>query len=344
MSKQATGETLVDLTHKVIRREHLNETEARAAMDVIMTGAATDAQIAAFLVGLRMKGETAAELVGFTRSLRDKAERFWEGQPLASTLDTCGTGGDGATTFNISTATAFVAAGGGARVAKHGNRSTRGCGSAGVLEALGVNIQMPMDRLRHSVTEIGFGFLFAPRFHGAMKHAMPIRNQLRMPTVFNILGPLANPALPDFQVVGVYSEILVDLIAEALLGLGVRHAYVVHGVDGVDEVSISAQTRIVELRDGAITRRVVAPEDFGIARVPASAITGGDAAANAATIENVLKGQRGPHREIVLLNAAIALTAAGVTETFKEGFHRAIDSINSGRALETLHAVRKVSA
>jgi anthranilate phosphoribosyltransferase len=258
-------------------------------------------------------------------------------------LDTCGTGGDGAATFNISTATAFVAAGAGARVAKHGNRSTRGCGSAGVLEALGIDIQMPLEKLRRAVAEIGFGFLFAPRFHGATRHAMPARNQLKMPTVFNILGPLANPALPEFQVVGVYSTSVMPLMAEALAGLGVERAFVVHGADGVDEVSVSAPTELVEIRSGSMTQRTITPEDFGVARASAASIAGGDAAANAAAIENIFRGERGPRRDVVLLNAAVALAAAGAANTFEDGFRLAADTVDGGRALDTLQAAREVS-
>jgi anthranilate phosphoribosyltransferase len=335
---------LVDLIHKLIRRENLSESEAQAAMSEIMSGLATDAQIAAFLTALRMKGETAKELTGFARTMRAKAEPFWESsKPPIATLDTCGTGGDGATTFNISTATAFVAAGAGARVAKHGNRSSRGCGSAGVLEALGVSIQMPIEKLRSAVSEIGFGFLFAPRFHSAMKHAMPARTQLKMPTVFNILGPLANPALPEFQVVGVFSETVRDLMAEALLGLGVRRAFVVHGADGVDEVSIAAPTEVIEIVDGGIRRRTISPENFGVTRASAESIAGGDAAANAGAIEAILRGEHSPRRDVVLMNAAVALTAAGATRTFEEGFRAAADAVDSGRALKTLQAVQDAS-
>jgi anthranilate phosphoribosyltransferase len=334
---------MIELIHKVVRRENLSEAEAHAAMNEIMSGRATDAQIASFLTALRMKGETAAELVGFARTMREKAEPFWEAAPLVAALDTCGTGGDGAATFNISTATAFVAAGGGARVAKHGNRSSRGCGSAGVLEALGVDIQMPLERLRRAVAEIGFGFLFAPRFHGAVKYAMPVRTQLKMPTVFNIIGPLANPALPEFQVVGVFSEAVMNLMSEALLGLGVRRAFVVHGADGVDEVSISAPTHVVEVRDGALTRRTVSPEDFGAKRAPVDSIASGDAAANASAIEGVLRGEQGPRRDVVLMNAAVALTAAGAAASFNEGFRLAGDAIDSGRALAVLRAAQEAS-
>jgi anthranilate phosphoribosyltransferase len=342
-AQPAVSAALTDIIHKLTRRENLSEAEAQTAMNEIMSGLASDIQIAAFLTALRMKGETAAELVGFAKTMRAKAEPFWDGKPQVPTLDTCGTGGDGAATFNISTASAFVAAGAGARVAKHGNRSTRGCGSAGVLEALGVDIQMPLDKLRSAVSQIGFGFLFAPRFHSATKHAMPARNQLKMPTVFNILGPLANPARPEYQVVGVFSQHVMNLMAEALVGLGVRHAFVVHGADGMDEASISAPTHTVEIRNGVISRRIIAPEDFGVSRASAESIASGDAAQNAAAIEAILGGERGPRRDVVLMNTAVALTAAGVAETLEDGFRSGNDAIESGRALATLRAVQEAS-
>src|SRR5947208_372843 len=224
---------------KLAERENLTEQEARASMEEIMAGQATDAQIAGFLTALRMKGETAQELIGFARVMREKAEPLWNGEVL-QVLDTAGTGGDRTGTFNISTAAAFVVAGAGIRVAKHGNRSaTSRCGSADVMEALGVDIQLPIPRLRAAVSEAGIGFLFAQRFHLSMKHVAPVRSQLKVRTVFNILGPLANPAGARFQLVGVFSPAVQELMASALSGLGVDHAFVVHGGDGVDEISIS---------------------------------------------------------------------------------------------------------
>jgi len=241
---------IVDAIQKLIERVDLSEQEARASMEQIMAGQATDAQIGAFLTALRMKGETPAELIGFARVMREKAEPLWDGE-VPDVLDTAGTGGDRCGTFNISTAAAFVVAGSGIRVAKHGNRSaTSKCGSADVMEALRLDIQMPIERLRRAIKDVGIGFLFAPRFHSSMKYVMPARSQLKIRTVFNILGPLASPAAARFQVVGVFSPTLMELMANALLGLGLDCALVVHGADGVDEVSISTKTNVVERRRG----------------------------------------------------------------------------------------------
>src|SRR6266566_4205158 len=288
---------------KLAEREDLTEQEARAAMEEIMAGQATDAQIAAFLTALRMKGETAQELIGFARVMREKAEPLWDGE-APPVLDTCGTGGDRSGTFNISTAAAFVAAGAGIRVAKHGNRSASSrCGSADVMEALGVDIHMPMDRLRRAIKDLDIGFLFAQRFHTSMKHVMPARAQLKVRTVFNILGPLANPAGACFQVVGVSSPEVMELMANALQGLGLEHAFVVHGANGLDEVSNSSRTYVVEIRGGEMGQFVMTPEDFGLTSAKIDALLGGDAADNAKIIESVLGGERGPRRDIVLLNA-----------------------------------------
>ena len=256
---------ITDAIQKLVDRIDLDEAEARSAMEDLMSGQATDAQVAGFLTALRMKGETAGELVSFARVMRERAEPFWEGERPAM-LDTCGTGGDRSGTFNISTACAFVAAGASVRVAKHGNRSASSiCGSADVLEALGVDIQMPLDVLRKAVVDVGIGFLFAQRFHRSMKHVMPARTQLKFRTVFNLIGPLANPALPRFQVLGVFSPDMMELVAQALVGLKTDHALVVHSDDGLDEISISAPTKILEIRDGGIQRSVVTPESFGVA-------------------------------------------------------------------------------
>ena len=334
---------ITELIHKVVERVNLTETEAGQAMEELMTGQATDAQIAGFLTALRMKGETAEELVGFARVMRDKAEPFWEGSRVP-VVDIVGTGGDGSGTFNISTAAAFVTAGAARKVAKHGNRAASSkCGSADVLEALGVNIQMPKDKLLFAVRNIGFGFLFAQRFHKSMKHVMPVRSQLKMRTVFNILGPLANPARAEYQVVGVFSAGIMELMARAMSGLGVRHAFVVHGDDGVDEISITGPTRVIELRDGGLRSYVISPEDFGVTPASAESIRGGDAAENAAIIEAILKGEQGPRRDVVLMNAAPALVASGATASLKDGYMSAAVSIDSGAALDKLLAVRKLS-
>jgi len=332
-----------DLIQKMIDRVDLTEEEARQAMETIMTGEATDAQIGGFLTALRMKGETTKELIGFARVMREKALPLWDGETPA-VLDTCGTGGDRSGTFNISTACAFVAAGAGVHVAKHGNRSaTSRCGSADVLEALGIDIQMPMDRLRSAIRDAGFGFLFAQRFHTSMKHVMPTRGQLKVRTVFNILGPLANPAGACFQVVGVASAEIMELMAGALHGLGVKHAFVVHGANGLDEVSISSRTYVVEIRGDEVRQFVMTPEDFGIPVWKMDAILGGDAAENAKIIETVFRGDPGPRRDVVLLNTAPALVAAGAVSSWKEGIRLAADSIDSGKAMKKLEELRQIS-
>jgi anthranilate phosphoribosyltransferase len=290
-----------------------------------------------------MKGETATELVAFARVMREKAEPFWNGE-APTVMDTCGTGGDRSGTFNISTASALVVAGAGVSVAKHGNRSaTSLCGSADVLEALGVNIQMPIDVLRKAVSDVGMGFLFAQRFHRSMKHVMPARTQLKVRTVFNVIGPLANPALPRYQVVGVFSRDMMDLVANALLGLKVERALVVHSQDGLDEISISAPTNVMEIRDGGIQSRVVTPEDFGVAVASMETLRGGDARVNAGIIEAILKGERGPRRDVVLMNAAAALMIRGVAGSLAEGFQQAAAAIDSGRAFGKLQRLREMS-
>ena len=334
---------ITEIIQKLVDREDLSEAEGRTAMEELMAGRASDAQVAAFLIALRMKGETAIELTAFARVMRERAEPFWEG-PVPPLVDTCGTGGDRSGTFNISTAAAFVVAGAGVSVAKHGNRSASSlCGSADVMEKLGIDIQMPTERLRKAVSEIGIGFLFAPRFHSSMKHVMPARSQLKIRTVFNILGPLANPASPRFQVVGVPSTPAMGLVAEALRGLGTEHAFVVHGTDGLDEISIAAPTTVSELKRGEIRSYAVSPDDFGVAVASLDAIRGGDATANAALIEGLLRGDRGPRRDVVLMNAAAAIVAGGAAESLKEGFQLAAESVDSGSALRKLQALRELS-
>src|ERR1700733_8274642 len=331
---------ITDLIQKMIDRVDLTEQEAREVMQEIMTGQTTDAQISGFLTALRMKGETAPELIGFARVMREKAEPLWNGEVL-QVLDTAGTGGDRSGTFNISTAAAFVAAGAGVRVAKHGTRSaTSRCGSADVMEALGLDIQMPIERLRRAIKDAGIGFLFAQRFHTSMKHVMPARTQLKVRTVFNILGPLASPAAACFQVIGVSSPEIMELMANALQGLGLLHAFVVHGANGMDEVSISSRTYVVEIRGGEIRQFVMTPEDFGIASAKIETILGGDAAENAKIIEAILRGEKGPRRDVVFLNAAPAIVAGGAAKTWKEGIKLAADSIDSGAALKKLEELR----
>jgi anthranilate phosphoribosyltransferase len=275
--------------------------------------------------------------------MRERAEPFWNGDALA-VLDTCGTGGDRSGTFNISTAAAFVAAGAGIRVAKHGNRSASSkCGSADVMEALGIDIEMPAERLRQAVTDVGIGFLFAQRYHSSMKHVMPARSQLAMRTVFNVIGPLSNPALPQFQVVGVASMMMIDLVAHALQELGTEHSFVICGKDGVDEISISAPTAIRELKEGEITSYSISPEDYGIFSVSSAKIQGGDAATNAAILESIFRGERGPKRDVVVLNAAAGIVAGGAAETMHDGIRAAEHAIDSGAALKKLDNLRELS-
>jgi anthranilate phosphoribosyltransferase len=340
------------MTHEALKKisagENLTRAEADAAMEQILAGGAGDAQIAALLTGLRSKGETLDELVGFATAMRRRATPIFPsgysraGEPL---VDTCGTGGDGAGTFNVSTAAAFVVAGAGVRVAKHGNRSISSrCGSADVLEQLGVRIDLPMERVARSIEEVGIGFLFAPAVHAATRHAMAARRQLKTRTVFNLLGPLTNPAGASAQVVGVYDAGVTELMARALGELGVKRAFVIHGADGLDEISTSGETYVAELRDGIVRTYTVTPEDFGLRRSPLDAIRGGDAKENARIIHKILGpsllySDHGPHREIVLANAAAALVAAGRAHDFLDGARLAAKSIDSGAARERLDAL-----
>ncbi len=335
----------LDLLHRVVGREDLGDDDARLAMLAILSGEASVAQIAAFLVALRMKGETSAELTGFARAMREKAERVHvasDGEPL---LDTCGAGGDGACTFNISTVAAFVTAGAGVRVAKHGNRSVSGrCGSADVLEALGVRVVSDPRRVAEAIHTVGIGFLFAPAHHPAMKHAQPARLELKMRTVFNLLGPLTNPAGAGRQLIGAPTVHAAELMAGALARLGTERSFVVHGEDGLDEVSISAPTIAFEVAGGEVARHCWAPADFGLAASRIDEIRGGDAESNAAITRAVLAGERGPRRDIVLANAAAALVVCGRAPGLREGVALAADSIDSGRALGKLHALAAFSS
>ena len=277
---------------KIVAGEDLSRVEAEAAMEQILIGAASETHIAGLLIALRMKGETVDELVGFATAMRRHAAPIFSGKhalALEALVDTCGTGGDASGTFNVSTAAAFVVAGAGVRVAKHGNRSISSrCGSADVLEHLGVRIDLAPDRVARSIEEVGIGFLFAPAIHTATRHAMPVRRQLRMRTIFNLLGPLTNPAGASAQVVGVYAASLTELLARALGELGVRRAFVVHGAGGLDEISISGETSIAELKDAVVRTFTVVPEDFGLRRSSLEAIRGGDAKQNAEIIHKVL--------------------------------------------------------
>jgi anthranilate phosphoribosyltransferase len=343
---------ITDSLHRVAtHRQSLSRDEARAVMGEILEGGATDAQIAALLVALHMKGETVEEIVGFAEAIRAAAAPLHvtsdssldvSGTERDALVDTCGTGGDVSGTFNISTATALIVAGAGVRVAKHGNRSvTSRCGSADVVEALGVNITMPPARVAACLQQVGIAFLFAPSMHSAMKYVQPARRELRLRTVFNLLGPLCNPAGASAQVVGVYSESLVETLAQALLMLGLKRALVVHGSDGLDEITISGETKVAEVRDGAVKSYTVAPEEFGMKRAPLSEISGGDVQANAQIVREILDGKKSPRRDVVLINSAAALVAAEKADTLKAGVTLAAQSLDSGASKKKLEELVK---
>jgi anthranilate phosphoribosyltransferase len=328
------------LIQKLVEEEDLSEREMTGAMEVIMTGEASEAQVGAFLTAFRLKGETVDEIVGAARVIRrhaapvgaPRSKPAAESAP-ASLVDTCGTGGDAGHTFNISTAAAFVLAGAGVRVAKHGNRAVSSrCGSADVLQSLGVNLDVEVDTIGDCIDEIGIGFLYAPHLHSAMRHVAPIRREIGIRTVFNLLGPLTNPADVDCQVVGVCRRELTGILASALARLGSRRAMVVHGSDGLDEITTTGPTHVAELQDGSIREYDIRPEDAGLPSAHAHSLRGGDAAVNAEIVRLVLDGARGPQRDIVILNAAGALTVAGEAQDLKEGVEVAAASIDSGRA------------
>jgi anthranilate phosphoribosyltransferase len=344
--KQEAGGALAETLEQLAGGATLPRDQARAVMEVILRGEASDIQIAALLTALRLRGETVEELTGFAEAMRRHARPiFADGRrPAGPLLDTCGTGGDGAGTFNVSTAAAFVAAGAGVRVAKHGNRSLSSrCGSADVLEALGVNLLAEPSRVAAAIREVGIGFIFAPSVHTAMRHAQKARRHLRFRTVFNLLGPLTNPAQVDAQVVGVFDARWLKPIAAALGGLGVRRALVVHSRDGLDEASLSDATEVAELRDQEVHRYCLTPEDFGRPRAPREALLGGDAEANAKIIERLFQGERGPRRDFLLINAALALVAAGAAADVRDGVERAGAAIDSGGAAERLRALVEFS-
>ena len=317
---------------------HLTREQASQAMHLLMSGEITAAQTAALLIDLRMKGETAEEIIGFAEIMRNFASHVsTTRQPL---VDTCGTGGDGCGTFNISTTVAFVLAGAGAAVAKHGNRAASSkCGSADVLEALGVNINLDAEQIGRCVDEIGIGFLFARTLHSAMKYVGPVRMDLKVRTVFNILGPLTNPARADRQVVGVFNRQLAPTMAEALLGLGSKHAFVVAGMDGLDELTLAGPSLVCEAKDGVVEEYELHPESLGLPLAATGALIGGDAEKNAALLRAVLEGEKGPRCDVVLLNAAPAMVACGLAADLKEGVGRAADAIDSGAALKKLESL-----
>ena len=320
-----------DLLNKIIHHINLSESEMMEIMTEIFSGDVTDAQIGAFMAALATKGETFEELAGAARVMRRKAIRIQTS--ASSVVDTCGTGGDCAHTFNISTTTAFVVAGCGVTVAKHGNRSVSSkCGSADLLESLGVNLNCGPELVEEAIREICIGFLFAPLFHGAMRHAAKARKEVGLRSIFNMLGPLTNPAGANCQLLGVYAMELTEMFAHTLRLLGAKSAFVVHGHDGLDEISVCAPTRISELRDGIIRTYDITPESFFGQVASAESLAGGDPVSNAAITRNILNGNKGPARNVVLINAAAALVAAGKSEQLSEGIEMAAQSIDSGAA------------
>lgn len=324
----------------------LSHTEAEAFMEELLSGRVAKPEIVRMLVALNRRAVSVDELAAFARVIRKHAAPvFAEDEPrLTGLVDTCGTGGDETGTFNISTASAIVAAATGARVAKHGNRSVSSrSGSADVLEALGVRIDLPMTAAGRSVREIGIGFLFAPAAHAAARHASPARQQIGKRTVFNLLGPLTNPAGAEAQVLGVFSAEVIDTVAATLVELGTHRAFVVHGAGGLDEISLSGETQIAEVRNGAVRRFTVTPEDFGLSRAPLEAIRGGTPQENATLILSLLAGEPGPRLDIVLANAAAALVVSGVAEDFRSAAELARDAVASGEARKKLDQLREFS-
>ena len=318
---------------RLVSAHDLPATDAEAAMRIILRGEASDARIAAFLIALKMKGETTDELVGFARAMRQMALPIDVGLSGQTLLDTCGTGGDGANTFNISTLAAFVVAGAGVHVAKHGNRSISSqCGSADLLEAWGIPIDLPPEATARAIREVGIGFLFAPAVHTAMKHAHPVRVDLKMRTVFNLLGPLTNPAGATAQIIGAPSLHAAELMAGAIMALGMQHGFVVHGSDGLDEITTTGPTSAWEVRDGTLEPRILEPADFAVHTAQTEDLRGGDRQVNLEIANSVLAGALGPRRDIVLVNAAAALVAAGRADTFLEGMALGVVSIDSGAA------------
>jgi anthranilate phosphoribosyltransferase len=328
--------------NRLLDGSSLERAEARSVMDEIMRGDATPAQIGGFLVALRLKGETADEIAGCAEAMRAHVLRVTPDRD--DLVDTCGTGGDGGRTFNISTAAAIVAAAAGAAVAKHGNRAVSSAsGSADVLEALGFSLEQPPERIARSIDELGFGFMFAPTHHPAMRHAAPVRKELAARTVFNVLGPLTNPAGARAQVIGVYAPDLVPTIAEVLAQLGARRAFVVHGFAGIDELSPAGPNLVCEVVDGGVRERTIDPAELGIEPCPPEDLLGGSPAENAECIRAVFSGDGGGKRDAVLLNAAGAIAAAGHAEDLREGLELARAAVDGGAALERLDELAEFS-
>ncbi|HXJ77567.1 MAG TPA: anthranilate phosphoribosyltransferase [Candidatus Methylomirabilis sp.] len=344
---------LSEAVRALVDRRDLTRIEAAAAMEAVMSGAATDVQIAAFLMALRMKGETVEELIGFAQVMRQKVVKVHShaddlvsqtGTDREMLIDTCGTGGDASGTFNVSTATAFVVAGAGLKVAKHGNRSVSSlCGSADVVETLGINIALPPAAVSRCLDEVGIGFLYAPLLHTAMKHVMTARREMGVRTVFNMLGPLTNPAGANAQLIGVYAEALCEPLARVLAELGTFRAFVVHGAHGLDEISNTGESVVCEVHEGVVRRSRVRPEDFGMARAAITDLQGGDREENARIIRRILGGEPGPRRDIVLMNAAAALVVGNKARDLKEGVTLGGQSVDSGAAAQKLAALVELS-
>lgn len=341
---------------KVVERQNLTEAEMIEVMDQIMSGGATPAQIGAFITALRMKGETVDEITGAARVMRERATPIRVGRNVLdidrdeinldqeTILDVVGTGGDGTNTFNISTTVALVVSACGVKVAKHGNRSvSSACGSADVLEALGVNLDVTPELVERCIDQLGVGFLFAPALHGAMKHAIGPRKEIGIRSIFNILGPLTNPAKADCQVMGVYRQDLVETLAQVLHKLGCRRGFVVHGLDGMDEITLSDATLVASIEPAGVRVERITPEQFGLQRCAMSDLRGGNAQQNAAIVRGILGGERGPRREVVLLNAAYALLAAGKAATVAQGLELAAEAIDSGRARQQLETLARMT-
>jgi anthranilate phosphoribosyltransferase len=326
---------------KVVAGHDLTRDEARQAMQSLVEGEATPSQIAGFAVALRMKGETAEEIAGLAEVMRAAATQVHAGDQV---VDVVGTGGDGAGTFNISTMSAFVVASAGGKVAKHGNRSiTSACGSADFLEALGIAIDLPPEGVARCVAECGFGFMFAPQFHPAMRHAIVPRREIGVRTVFNILGPLTNPAGARRQLTGVAVPGLGDTLARVLALLGAQHAMIVHGEDGLDEISVSAPTQVNEARGGEVRAYTIDPESYGLRTAPTDAVRGGNVEANLKLAQRVLSGQQGPPRDVVLLNGGASLYVAGLAESIEVGIQRTAQELDSGRVSEKIREIAQVS-
>ncbi len=327
--------------NNLVSGHSLSMDEAASVMREVMDGEATPAQLGAFLTALRIKGETPEEIAGMATIMREKALRVEVDGPL---VDTAGTGGDGKGTFNISTAAAFVATASGLKVAKHGNRAaSSACGSADILEALGVKIELNPEGVRRCIEDVGIGFMFAPAFHPAMRHAAPVRREVGIRTAFNILGPLTNPAGADYQLLGVADPTLGEKMAQVLRLLGTHHALVVHGEDGMDELTLGAPTQVWEVRQGEVRSYTVTPKEVGLPTVPAEELRGGTAEENAATLRRLFEGERGPLRDVVLFNSAAVLMVGGKAAELKEGIQLAVKAIDSGEAARRVQGLVELS-